>query len=148
MNSIAFVISIVCVRPAPWSGRSEAMRYFPPLFLIAEQLDAGSGLAPERAIAPLTVAVSTTTPSNATSAEPAMMRFFTRPPDVGGDARKSIENPVGRRNPRPRCRLSRPVCSPELLALGGVGRIVQEGRCGRKDPGPAVQPRLVAKVTK
>jgi hypothetical protein len=58
--------------------------YFPLPFWIFEQLDAGSGEAPERAIAPLTVVASATIPSNAASVVPARMRFFTRPPDVGG----------------------------------------------------------------
>src|SRR5919201_6094466 len=51
MKAIAFVISIVCVRPAPWSGRSEATRTLPLPFWIAEHDDAGSGDAPDRATA-------------------------------------------------------------------------------------------------
>src|SRR5207247_10548938 len=83
MKAIAFVISIVCVRPAPWSGRSDATRTFPLPFWIAEHDDAGSGVAPERATAP-TVTASAATASAAASAPPAMMRFFTRPPVLGG----------------------------------------------------------------
>ena len=45
MYAIAFVIWIVWVRPEPWSGRSEAIRYCPLGFWIAEHDDAGKGVA-------------------------------------------------------------------------------------------------------
>jgi hypothetical protein len=67
MYAIAFVIWTVWVRPEPWRGRSEAIRYCPLPFWIAEHDDAGKGVALEWAIAPPTVTASTTiaTPTDA-----------------------------------------------------------------------------------
>src|SRR5438128_12141838 len=86
-NWIAFTISSVCARPAPWSGRSDAMMYFaslgpwsavhaddgtvlrlpppPPLFVPPPQPVAAS------ASAPVTTRANPTTPS-----------LFTLPPPV------------------------------------------------------------------
>ena len=60
------------------------MSRFPPGFWIAEHDDAGSGVAPLRAIAPLTVATRATTAISADNPAPAYMRFFTRPPVLLG----------------------------------------------------------------
>jgi hypothetical protein len=48
-NAIAFVIWIVCVRPEPWSGRSDAIRYFAlplPSDWMVEHDEAGSAWIP------------------------------------------------------------------------------------------------------
>ncbi len=71
MNLIARVIWVVCVRPEPCSGRSEAISRFPLGFCIAEHDDAGSGVAPLRAIAPLTATTSATVAITADTPVPA-----------------------------------------------------------------------------
>ncbi len=71
MNLIARVIWDVWVRPDPCSGRSEAISRFPPAFWIAEHDDAGSGVAPLRATAPLTIATSATMATSADTPVPA-----------------------------------------------------------------------------
>ena len=71
MNLIARVICDVWVRPEPSRGRSDAIRYCPLLFWIAEHDDAGSGVAPLLANAPPTVAASATMAISADAPAPA-----------------------------------------------------------------------------
>src|SRR5437588_6626132 len=73
---------MVCVRPEPSRGRSDAISSFPLAFTIAEHDDAGSGVALLRAIA-LIAATRATIAISADAPAPTYMRFFTRPPVWG-----------------------------------------------------------------
>src|SRR5581483_5550684 len=102
MNLIARVICSVWVRPEPSRGRSDATRIWPLPFWIAEQDDAGRGVALLRANAPLTVATSAAIAMRADAPAPTYMRFFTRPPVWGvRGMRKSIERRGDNANPAP-----------------------------------------------
>src|SRR5262249_45039995 len=80
MKAIAFVISIVCVRPAPCRGRSEASSLSPVPWTAVHD-DAGSGVTADvRAVAPPTVTARTTPRSTVPIAELTRIRFLTRPP--------------------------------------------------------------------
>src|SRR5262245_14569229 len=68
MNWIAFVISIVWVRPEPWSGRSDAIRNFALVEpFTAEHDDDGSGVSWLLLVPPEPTAASTSVPVTAAS---------------------------------------------------------------------------------
>src|ERR1700751_3946994 len=105
MNLIARVICSVCVRPDPSRGRTEATRIWPLGFWIAEQDDAGRGVALLREEGPATIATNAANAITADTPAPTYMRFFPRPPVWGvRGIRKSIERPSRNANPAGLCR--------------------------------------------
>src|SRR5581483_6605245 len=80
-NWIAFVISIVCDRLEPWSGRSDATMKSglpEPLYWTGPHEDAGRGVAPLVALPAIPTMASETAAAAATTSPPMMNRFLTR----------------------------------------------------------------------